>query len=507
MNIDFTQYLVLFTKSKIFQIYDDDIYKSVLNSERQFCDITINLKGCRCLLSNERIEAIVKKFSSRVKKFKISCSVQGETTEIADLHMIKLLKLIPHVEELVLLNVYIRSDNSAKRFDELDLHKLKKLVLNYCLFDDTVVLDLIPVNVLNDLVFTFDSLDETIYQNFFNRQGKIKKLELFENDQIEFNHLELEHIKISSSIDYCAMLSQQPKLRYIDFAISWIDDMVFSGLLQLKHLEVLKTLIDQVPCRVFKGLNKLKQLKELRLDSHSSFDCGHLLALSMMNGMKLEKLTLYYTEREIPEEILVQISKNFLNLKHLELINRSIRILSRVIEYFTNLESILMDFYAIFFAPDDLEISDGLRHQNLKQIVITNTNTTEVKNTETLLKLVNACPNLERIMLSKLTDVSLNDFEDIMKKHQNLTHLSLEFNDFKFDLDVILVVAELAKNLQHLRLSRLSNYPTYKTIQNLFEDNFSKITFYKYNTGEGELVMKKRGVQDWYLNFNLRDHF
>lgn len=479
----------------------------MLNSERQFCDITINLKGCRCLQSTERIEAIVKKFGSRVKKFKISCSIQGEATEIADLQLMIILRLIPHVEELVLLNIYISSHISANRRDELDLHKLKNLVLNYCLFDDTLILDLIPVNVLSDLVFTFDTLDETIYQNFFNRQRKIKKLELFENDRLEFKHLELEHLKISSSIDYYTMLTQQPKLRYIDFAISWIDDMVFTGLLQLKHLEVLRTLIDQVPCRVFKGLNELKQLKELRLDSHSSFDCGHLLTLSMMTGMKLNKLTLYYTEREIPEQVLIQIGKNFLNLRHLELINRSIRILSSVIENFPNLESILMDFYAIFFATDVLEISDGLRHQNLKQIVVTNTNTTEVNNTETLLKLVNACPNLEKIMLSKLTDVSLNDFEDIMKKHVKLTHLSLESDDFEFDLDAILVVTELVKNLHHLRLSRLTNYPAYSMVLNLFEEYFSKITFYKFNSGEGELVMKKRDVQDWYLNFNLRDHF
>src|SRR5262249_11659887 len=160
-------------------------------------------------------------------------------------------------------------------------------------------------------------------------------------------------------------------------------------------LEVLRTLIDQVSSVELKRLKELKHLKELRLDSHSSFDSEHLLTLSMLNGMQLEKLTLCYTERKIPKEILIQISNNYPKLKHIELVNRSIEIVNTILQYFTQLEFIFLDFFGIFFTPDTLVVSDDLKHENLKQLIITNLNTTQVNNTKSLLKLVNACPNLE----------------------------------------------------------------------------------------------------------------
>lgn len=73
----------------------------------------------------------------------------------------------------------------------LDLHNLRKLVIDYCLFDSPAVLNKIPKNILEDLVFTFEPFDETLYQGFFNQQRRIRMLEMFENDKIAFDHLEL----------------------------------------------------------------------------------------------------------------------------------------------------------------------------------------------------------------------------------------------------------------------------------------------------------------------------
>lgn len=433
--------------------------------------------------------------------------MQSETPKVTDLHLMAILKFTPNIEELILFNIYICS-HIRRPQNELDLHKLEKLELNYCVFDNALLLDLIPVEVLTELVFTFDSLNETIYQNFFNRQAKIRKLNIFENDKIKFDHLELEHLKISSDIDFASVLHKQKKLKYVDFAISWIDDTVFDAVLQLTDLVALRTLIDQVPCSKFKRLTELKHLKELRIDSHSSYDCGHLLTLSMMKNLNLEKLTLFYPELKIPNEILIQISQNFSKLRHVQLVNRSIQNLITIAEYLPNIESILMDFFSIFHAPDILEIKDdGLRHENLKQIVITKLNTSDVQNTEPLLKFCNLCPNLERIMLSNLTGMSLDDFEELLGKHQKLTHLSLEVDNFKFDFVDIVIVSRLISNLHHFRISQLTSYPTYATLRCLFNEMFSKITLYKFKTGEAELVMKRSTADDWYSSFNIIDHF
>lgn len=88
-----------------------------------------------------------------------------------------------------------------------------------------------------------------------------------------------------------------------------------------------------------------------------------------MKNMNLEKLTLFYAEVKIPKEILIQISKNFLKLRHIQLVNRSIQNLITIVEHFPNMESILMDFFSIFYAPDILEINvDGLRHDNWNKL-------------------------------------------------------------------------------------------------------------------------------------------
>lgn len=365
-----------------------------------------------------------------------------------------------------------------------------------------------PVTI-EDLVFTFAIDDEKQFQPFFNRQTRIKKLEMFENDKITFDHLQLEHLKISSDIDLAVMISQQPRLRYLDFAITWIDDSVFSELCKLKNLEVVKMLIDQVTCREFKSLTELTRLKELRLDSHSSFDCGHLLELSMMRLLQLEKMTLIYTERKIPEEICIQFSLNFRKMKHIEIINRSIKIISTILEHFPCLESILFDFFAIFGAPDDvLEVSEDLKHENLKQLVVTNIEFREtVHNSRSILKLIQVCPNLERIMISQLTGANNDDFKQILENHSNLTHLSLEFDDFNFIYETIDHIMNHGKKLVHLHLTGISNFPTYSTLRTLFNEKFPNITLYKFSNGDGELIMKKRNVTDWYLNFKLMDHF
>lgn len=454
----------------------------------------------------DRIECAINKFGNRIKKFKLWNSIQSESSDISVSQLTRILKAIPEVEELTLCNLF--SSESDESTEELELHKLKRLKIDDCMFESTSFLNRIPVDVLHDFVFTFESPDKTHLQSFFDRQTKIKKLEIFENDEINFDHLELEHLKISSDVDFAKMISQQPKLRYLDFAISWIDDKVFSALCNLTNLQVLKTLIDLVSCHAFKQLKELTSLKELRIDSHDSFECGHLLELSMMKCTRLEKLTLLCSEREISEEILIQISNNLRNLKHIEIMNRSIKRISTIIEYFPRLETLLLDFFSVFGAPEDvLIISEELKHDNLQQLVITNVIVNIQENTKSLLKLVQACPNLRRIMMSHLADFTKEDLKQILNTHKSLTHLSLELDDFNFDYDVIDMIKNSGRSLVYLRLNRLSSFPSYETLRTLFYEMFSNITLYQYSTNHGNLVMKKKNDPDWYLNFNLMNHF
>lgn len=467
--------------------------------------MTIDVKGCGILPQSRRLEKVVRKFGPRIKKFTIWCSVQGESAEICEDQLMAMLKCLTEVQDLTLRNIFVSS--SYMQPEELGLPKLKKLIVDYCIFDTPLVLNSLPVDVLNELVFTFESNDETRFQNFLNRQKNIRTLELFENDLLAFDHLELETLKISSGIDFALMLDQQPKLRYLDFAITWIDDTVFAAVTRLEHLEVFKTLIDQVSVHTFKLLTDLPKLRELRLDSHSPHDCEHLLELSMMRCTKLEKLTLIYTERMIPTEIIIQMSQNFRRLKGFEVINRSINVVAIILEQFPQLESIVFDFFAIFGAPEDvLLVNVDFRHEFLTQIVVTNVHTREADNTRALLKLISVCPKLERIMLSELSELSLQGFANILEQHQSLSHLSLELDNFEFT-DEVAEMIKTSKKLVHLRLNGLTVFPKYLKLQAIFEEIFPNITLYEYSNSHGQIVMKKRNTPDWYLDFKLMDHF
>lgn len=468
----------------------------------------VDLKDCDYLVCSYKIKLIAKKFGDRIKKLKFWCSPGTMTSELADVDLMKILELVPNVEELILLNVSILARlPPSSSLPPMNLRQLKKLDLNHCSFESSTLLDRIPADVLSDLVFTFDSLNETIYQDFFNRQTKIKRLEIFENHEINFDHLELEHLKISSDIDYVTMLTHQKKLKFLDFTISYIDGKVFYAVLQLKDLEVFRTLIDQVPCAIFQQVDQLNQLKELRIDSHSSYDYGHLRALSKMRGMQLEKLTLYFPMQKVPEDILIQISVNFLELKHIQLVNRSIQNLITIAQHVPKLESILMDFYGMFYTPDILQIDDyRCRHENLRKIVINSLYTTDVQYTQALLKFCNLCPNLERISLSKLTQMKLNDLEQLLSEHHRLIHLSLEVDAFKFCYSDIETVAGLIRNLLHFRISELTDYPEYDEVKSLFIECFPTISLLRRDTG-AELIMKKRNVENWYSSLNIVDHY
>jgi len=490
------------------QICDDEIFASIIGSGRHFEEFTLDLKNCPHLASSSRLERILQKYGGDLKKLKIHSSIQSKSSEISEQQLFRILQLTPNIEEFIFRNVFVQSSHISLTQQELDLHKLRKLVLDYCFFETSQILNSIPQGLLTELVFTFDQIDEKIFQNFFNRQFNIKRLEILENSELKFEHLQLDHIKISSDIDFAQLIRSQPLLQYVDFAITWVNDDVFAELSKLKHLKTLRTLVDPVSCRMLRSLEEIRTMKHLRLDSHSSHDVGHLSELSMMKELNLEKLTLVVTERKIPDEILIQISNSFKRLKEIEIINRSILIIRTLVEHFPQLESIVVDFYAIFGAPNDvLVVDESVTNTKLKQLVITNIDSHEEVNTKAILKLLGTCRSLEKVMLSKLSEFTNEDFRSILERLLKLTHLSLEIDDFEFNDETIESLKLHGRKLQHLRLSGLSSNPKWSVLKETFEDIFPIVTLYKYSNKTSQLIMKKRRVADWHEHFQLMNHF
>ncbi|HEY5236675.1 MAG TPA: hypothetical protein VIJ14_10885, partial [Rhabdochlamydiaceae bacterium] len=355
--------------------------------------------------------------------------------DLSEMQLLSLLNLIPNVEELHLERIRIAPSTDDSK-EELKLWKLRKLQLLRC-YESLFFLVLIPKDVLTEFVFEFSSLpDRTELQHFLDRQSNIKKLEIcFHNDMnINLNHLKLEHLNVQCNIfhNLASVIRSQPELRYLDCRSEYFNDPdVFRAACELKRIETLKISI-ALPCE-FNSLRKLTTLKELQLGFYGLEDNNFIEQLSMMKSLsQMAKLTLMSYKEKLTEEIVIRMSESFRSLSCIQLVCSTIKDVGTILEHMPHLTSIT---WGGDNCNDNLEISEDYLNEKLTELSIKTFHTNR-GNTEALLKVVNACPNLERIILSKLNDVTLEEIMKIVDNHINIRYLDLEFEDcrrFTFD--------------------------------------------------------------------------
>lgn len=494
------------------ELVDSETMASIAHTQRKFNNLTIDL--CNLLIDDylfERITVVIKTFGPRLKKFKLWSSMQARPSAINEKQFGFLLENMPLLEEFIFKNLYVEQSDEIDK-EEFNLSNLKSLLLDFCYFDTPAVLLKIPKNVIRELTFTFQPIEELPYQEFFDRQANIMKLELFENEKIEFSHLKLRHLKISSNRDFSLMIQQQPDLRYLDFTITWTDDNTFEEVCKLEHLEVFKTLIDLISMREYKKIMNIPTLKELRIESHPPYNIQHLEELSLMKGLKLEKLTLIYNQRKISPEIIIQMSNNHHYLKHVEIINRSIAIIDTFLQNFPMLQSLFFDCYTNHGDLDDtlLISNEEIKHEHLTQLVVTDVNANKEENSIELLKVVKICVNLQRLMLSCLVKFTNEHLQEILNNHPAMTHLSVEADDaMEFNDETASIIAKHGKKLRHFRLKgfTICQFINYETLKELFRLQFPIIKLIEYSSNYNELIMKKSNTEDWHHGFKLMNHF
>ncbi|CRL08625.1 CLUMA_CG021316, isoform A [Clunio marinus] len=500
------------------QICDEEIRSSIVKSSREFEDLIIypgdypDELNRKHKIEMKYIQDVVSKFGRRIKKFNL------RQFQLSESELRRIFYCIPNVETLTLefLEVNIEPDENIS---ELNLCKLKKLTIIHssnCLN----ILNRLPKDTIKEA--SFFSYEDICCQQFFNQQANIKILDLSENNQVKYDHLKLEHLKLNSEfINLLLILRQQPRLRYIDCADNLIDVEIFKAICELRNLEVAKMCVDLgLPCRVFESLKNLAHLKELQLKSEKIHECNHLHELSRMH-LKIEKLTLLYSKEKIPPEFFIQLSQNFRKLNQITIVNRSFNTINTILEYLPNLESIVFNCESLSPEEDILVVNENLRHEKLKDFVVTSlvSNIYKESNTRSLVTLLNACPNLERISLSKLHDAHDQILQQIIGNHSKLTHLSLDCNfcEIYDENDAKLhIISSAANRLKYIRLRRLNGCYDYEyegwsdseyesSLEDLFEDEFNYI---RYNDDDdydhSEIIMKKRNASDWYQDLKER---
>jgi hypothetical protein len=348
------------------------------------------------------------------------------------------------------------------------------------------------------------------YQKFFYRQYNIKHLEIFENGEINYGHMRLDRIKMSSDIDVVSMIRQQPNLKYVDFAIKTVDDNVLEELTRLENLETLKFNADCITATGYRKLSEMKTLKELYIEGYGVCDEEPLIEISSQKCQNIEKLTLIFPGTTIKSYVVTQFGINYKMLKHIELVNPSIGIITDFLETFPRLESISLQFRSIHDAPVDVLNETAIRHENLKKLVIGRgvyKNYTDAANAQASLNLATSCKNIERLMLSNLNVFRNDDLAFILKNLLRLTHLSLFVDDFTFNIGTILILITYGSKLKYVHFEGIHVNFDVQNLTNVFEDLFTCVKLYDVHHSGTVLVLKKTNEPNWHDNVNLIDHF
>ncbi|CRK91992.1 CLUMA_CG005572, isoform A [Clunio marinus] len=523
VNISWRENVAQVCKQYCPQICNEEIRRSIVNSSREFEDLTIDLNDDE-LMETKHVEDVILKFGKRIKRFEL------KDFDLSESKLRRIFDCIPNVENLVLnscrssacSSVYLKSITKPNAdISEPNLCKLKKLTIGGWSIPDmsdillNTLLNAIPKDSIKELIIDIPEVFDMVWQEFLNQQTSIKMLEISTheyNNRVKFDHLKLEHLTLGRYFDeedVSIILQQQPGLLYFE-SIAYrtlTGNNFFTALCELNNLEVTILSVNlDMPYPVFQSLKYLTHLKKLELKSKQGEESNNLLELSRMQ-LNIEKLIISYGEK-IPPEFFIQMSQNFRKLKHIKLRNRYTNIINTILENFPNLESIAIEFEYCVDDVDVLVIDENLRHEKLVEMIM-NGRSVNGDNTRALLSLLNVCPNVERIMLAMDDEFYNEDLQQIINDHPKLTHLKIVNEDLKTKIiledETIDCIRTAASRLKFIELYGFLVSPK-SSLKTLFKDEFNYFRCYDEERNEYiecHLIMKKRNVPDWDFYWDL----
>lgn len=265
---------------------------------------------------------IVKKFSATIEYFRLDCA----SIEMSDL--LDILSSLPNVKHLVLTNVFNKQPfqtayySSNADIEDLPLRQLKTLVLNRCDKEFRVVLDRLPVGVLNEFTIEVTRLDLESLTRLFTRQANIKLLRLIPNYFLDsapppvfesiFDNLKLESLDLyldKYNRDHATIFPKQSKLKSLSLRGGVADDVLVNAITnELTELESLHvSLADETSTY---NIAKLKKLKDLTIRDCSS---EHIAAFAKLDNSRITVLNIGTTT--IPTDLIGALAKSVPNLK------------------------------------------------------------------------------------------------------------------------------------------------------------------------------------------------
>lgn len=238
-----------------------------------------------------------------------------------------LLQLCPNLESLTMQSVTTvvvsgQVSDSVPWISRFTLSKsLRKVSMLYCnKTSQQIALEFMPGTIQT---FEICSDDLQFLQEFFAQQKKIKSLTMkYYGEKIivpqtvyKMKLQELSLVLKGYTSDDCFMTniikSQRLNLKVLDLSSSRISDETFLILCNVKKLETLKLVVNEVKADIFGKITSLVNLKELTVIKNDGVeDMTHLYSLtSWCYRNKLRKLEILYPTMTIKETIYIPLAE------------------------------------------------------------------------------------------------------------------------------------------------------------------------------------------------------
>ena len=248
-------------KGYIKQLDDDEIFSSMVKSDRKINSLEIAVKSNHnnsnvklSFLQNKRLTQFLQYFGHQITELKIS------GLELPS-NISKLLNLMPNLNNIVFFMVTVQP---AVKMYELNFSVLSDLNCISCCQHVFKMFNFIPSNTLKTIKIS--QQEEIIYDSvkLFKNQLSIEEVEVDGSlvHLIDWKHLKLLKIKISSfNFPLTKYLEYQVELKYLSSPLNQNELNLICN--KLKSLETLNILVNQTLVYEFSELSKLTSLTSL----------------------------------------------------------------------------------------------------------------------------------------------------------------------------------------------------------------------------------------------------
>ena len=401
----------------------------------------------------------------------------------------KLLQLCPNLESLSMQSVIVSDGLPSNLRFTLGTKSLRRVSMLYCNEkSQKIALEFVPETIQT---FEICADDFKFLQDFFAQQKKIKSLTMkYYGKKIivpetigKMNLQELSLvIKGYAGDDFfmTSIIKSQLNLKVLDLSSSRISDETFLILCNMKKLETLKLVVNEVRVDIFDKIISLVNLKELTVIKNDEREnMTHLISLTCWNYLKnkLRKLEILYPSMTITETTFHQLAKAMPDLEHLTINSvLSGSIIFSVINSFKFLKSLkLQDAHPFCMSELEFYLAKSCFHVN-RNMQELNLKVNLVKNWRFIDLMIKFFPNLRKLEFE--TSIKGTDFDTMFGYilHEfNLCELII-FNSELWEIKNGEAAHMLRCNGQHMKLVQLNAVTDTLDYISLFGRGFVKVT-------------------------------